>query len=278
MNGFNNGGGIETVFSVNMLSNSDFFTAAFPAEYENAMSGIFDMKFRNGNNDHHESTIQVGSQGIDISAEGPLNKNHSSSFLFNYRYSTMGLANFLIGDGFGLPVYQDLSFKFNFPTKNTGTFSLWGIGGLSEVSFDPDIDEVEEWSNTFDNNKYRTGSDIGAVGLSHHINICKIGYLNSSIAATYDKFKMKNDQIQRSGTELPIANHNEDNKRIVLSSTLNTKLTKRLTNKSGVSFVCNYFDLNIRGNENPGIDEELFSIANQSGNTDYIRFFTQFKL
>jgi len=44
------GGGIVTVFSSQMLANSDFYTGAFPAEYGNALAGVFDMKFRTGNN------------------------------------------------------------------------------------------------------------------------------------------------------------------------------------------------------------------------------------
>ncbi len=277
LNGVNNGGGIETVFSVNMLSNSDFFTAAFPAEYGNAVSGVFDMKFRNGNSNHFETSFQVGSQGIDISAEGPFNKNHKTSFLFNYRYSTMGLAKYIIGDGFGLPAYEDISYKIHLPTNNYGNFSIWGIGGLSEVSFEPDIADANSWTNTFDSNKYKTGSTIAATGLSHHIHIGKSSYLTTSLAFTYDQFAMKSDQMQSDGSLFPLANHHENNNRWILKSTLNSKLSKRLSNKSGLSFTSHYFDLDIDGNENPGVDENLISIVNQRGSTEYARAFSQFK-
>jgi len=46
-----------TIFSSQVLSNSDFYTAAFPAQFGNALSGVFDMRFRNGNNMHHEYTV-----------------------------------------------------------------------------------------------------------------------------------------------------------------------------------------------------------------------------
>lgn len=105
-----------------MLANSDFFTGAFPAEYGNATAAVFDMKFRNGNPDRHEHTFQAGVLGIDVSSEGPLSKRTGSSYLFNYRYSTMGLLH----DLYLLPSdqqfrYQDLSFKLNFPTRKAGT-------------------------------------------------------------------------------------------------------------------------------------------------------------
>jgi hypothetical protein len=102
----------------------------------------------------------------------------------------MALAQTIIGDDFGLPEYQDLSFKFYLPTANTGTFSIWGIGGLSNVSFDPD-DDPDEWTDSFDNYKYKTGSDIAATGISHQINTGTNNYLKSSVAVTYDRFTMK---------------------------------------------------------------------------------------
>lgn len=85
------GGGFLTLFSSQMLANSDFFTGAFPAEYGNALAAVFDMKLRNGNSERFEHTAQVGVKGVDISSEGPISKKNRSSYLFNYRYSTFGL-------------------------------------------------------------------------------------------------------------------------------------------------------------------------------------------
>jgi hypothetical protein len=50
------GGGVLTAFSSQVLGNSDFLAGAFPAEYSNALSGVFDMALRNGNNQRYERT------------------------------------------------------------------------------------------------------------------------------------------------------------------------------------------------------------------------------
>ena len=47
------GGGI-TALSPHVLGGTDFSTGAFPAEYGNAISGVFDVSFRNGNTERHE--------------------------------------------------------------------------------------------------------------------------------------------------------------------------------------------------------------------------------
>src|SRR6187549_2593397 len=57
------GGGIS-ILSSQLLANSDFMTGAFPAEYGNALSGLFDLRLRKGNNEKREYTFQAGFLGI----------------------------------------------------------------------------------------------------------------------------------------------------------------------------------------------------------------------
>ncbi|UCG26808.1 MAG: carboxypeptidase-like regulatory domain-containing protein, partial [Bacteroidales bacterium] len=84
-------GGAISMVNNNLLTNSDFFTGAFPAEYGNATAGVFDLKLRSGNNENREYVFQVGLNGFELGAEGPFSKNAKNSYLINYRYSTYGL-------------------------------------------------------------------------------------------------------------------------------------------------------------------------------------------
>lgn len=59
------GGGIS-ILSAQLLANSDFVTAAFAAEYGNALSGVFDLKLRKGNNERREYTLQAGLLGLTL--------------------------------------------------------------------------------------------------------------------------------------------------------------------------------------------------------------------
>ena len=129
-------GGPVSIVNNKYLANSEFFTGAFPASYGNAMGGVFDLKMRNGNNEKHERTFQLGFLGTEMGMEGLINKEKGSSYLINYRYSTLDLfSSFHIPIGTNaVPKYQDMGFRFNFPTKKAGTFSFSGIGGLSKIS------------------------------------------------------------------------------------------------------------------------------------------------
>ena len=150
-------GGPISILNGATLDNSDFFTGAFPAEYGNAYSGVFDIGLRNGNNQKREHSVQVGMLGTDVTTEGPFNKESPASYLLNYRYSTLAMLN-AIGieiAGDAVPKFQDITFKLNVPTNRYGVFTLFGIGGTSGVN---------EKDNTFSND-FRT--DMTAIGLKN---------------------------------------------------------------------------------------------------------------
>ena len=171
---FGTTGGPVSMLNNNLLTNSDFFTSAFPAEYGNAMSGVFDLKMRSGNNEKREYVGQIGFNGFEFGAEGPFKKGSKSSYLVNYRYSTLGVFQAIgieMGTGSAIPQYQDLTFKLNFPGTKFGRFSLVGIGGLSYIELH---DSEVAAANEEDDSNYNYGgvdldygSDMGVIGLSH---------------------------------------------------------------------------------------------------------------
>lgn len=179
------GGGISMINN-NNLSNSDFYTGAFPAEYGNALSGVFDLKMREGNNEHYEFTAQVGFNGLEAGAEGPISKKKGSSFLLNYRYSMLLLVDQLIGTEAlsvsAVPYYHDLSFKFNFPDKKYGRFSITGIGGVSGINEKESDSDTSEWDSPWQGSDYVFGSRMGTLITSHTYFFSPKTRLESSIA------------------------------------------------------------------------------------------------
>jgi hypothetical protein len=142
-------GGPVSIINNKILGNSDFFMSAFPAEYGNSTSGVFDLKLRNGNNKQHEFTGQFGFLGTEFLAEGPLSKNGKSSFLVMGRYSTLSMFQSLgiqIGTS-AIPIYGDGAFKFNWQLKNGGQLSFFGLGGASDISIM--ISDKKEYSQEF---------------------------------------------------------------------------------------------------------------------------------
>lgn len=148
----------------NLLSRSDFFTSAFPAEYGNATSGVFDLKMRNGNADKREYLAQAGFNGFEAGAEGPISREKKSSYIINMRYSMLGLIQDLLWVD-GLPEYKDVSFKLNFPL-NSGKLSVFGIGGDSHISQEEDDDDHSNAENEY-RLRSENGSKTGIIGLNY---------------------------------------------------------------------------------------------------------------
>ncbi len=165
------GGGPVTILNNKYLADSDFFTGAFPAEFANGIAGVFDLRMRNGNNERHEFSGQLGFLGTELLAEGPINKDKRSSYLLSYRYSTLQLFGFL-GINVGtdaIPQYQDAAFRLSFPTQNGGSIALWGIGGNSSVDVvKSDLEAPEETTDLYAENQVDQffWSRMGVAGLT----------------------------------------------------------------------------------------------------------------
>ncbi len=180
-------GGPVSMLNSNVLSNSDFLTGAFPSEYGNAIAGAFDLRMRHGNTDHNEFTGQLGFNGYELGAEGPLGKNSNASYLINYRYSALGMFKALgINFGYGsIPQYQDLNFKLDFPLGNQqGRITVFGIGGLSYIALLAKDQKPGDFSvSPVDMDTY-FGANTGVVGANYKYFFNEKTFQNIGIAAS----------------------------------------------------------------------------------------------
>lgn len=267
------GGGGITLFSSQMLTNSDFYTGAFPAEYGNVLSGVFDIKLRNGNNEQYEHAFQVGAMGVDISSEGPFVKNKNASYLFNYRYSTFGLIKIVLPEDANIPVYQDLCFKINLPTGKIGTFSLWGIGGLDEITGYAETDS-SKWETFYDRVSMEGKINLGAAGLNHKITLGKKFFFESILSVSanetqFDESYLASDLIH----EYPTQSVRDGNWRYTFSSKLNTKFSARHINRTGL--IINRIQYNSNLSASFADETPMVQMVNDKGGTELYQTFSQ---
>ncbi|MEN8810287.1 MAG: TonB-dependent receptor [Flavobacteriales bacterium] len=178
-------GGPISMLNVNNLKNSEFMTSAWSAEYGNALSGVFDLQLREGNNDSYEHLFQVGVNGFELGSEGPFKKRGRASYMFNYRYSTLGIFQQIgvdLGTGSSIPEYQDITFKVNLPTKKMGTFSVFGIGGISFIDYELDTSNTNLFAD--ENQEAQFRSQTGVLGVTHKYFFNSTLFSKLSIVAT----------------------------------------------------------------------------------------------
>jgi hypothetical protein len=180
--------GTLTVLNKSLMGTSDFYTGAFSPEYGNVLSNVMNMRLRTGNNEKFEAAFGLGLLGTDLSVEGPFKKGYQGSFLLNYRYSSVALINDLglLGDIEGVVNYQDATVKMVFPTKHAGTFSIFGVGGLSGFSFNDlapsglstpgmarDVSVLKD---------YDKRANLSNLAITHTKTLSGTSYINSSLS------------------------------------------------------------------------------------------------
>ncbi|HEX6849287.1 MAG TPA: TonB-dependent receptor, partial [Chitinophagaceae bacterium] len=270
----NSGGGISMISS-QLLSNSDFVTAAFAAEYGNALSGVFDLKLRKGNNEKREYTLQAGVLGLNAAMEGPFSKKYKGSYLINYRYSTLALLSKtgMIPDD-GATNFQDLSYNFYLPTNKLGTFTFFGFGGLSDQKFNADQDSLK-WESKSDRYSYEFLSNTAMTGLTH--TILAGNKLNIKSGIGFSKTKVGYDEYYTEDDYSSIGTYFDKYKtdKVIFNSTLNYKFSNRLNLRAG--FIGNLIKYNFfrlaSDHEGDPLEEDL----NSSGKTSTQQAFAQWQ-
>lgn len=258
------GGGVFSGLSSQVMGNSDFLNGAFPAEYSNALSGVFDMSIRNGNNEKQEHAAQIGFLGLAIASEGPINKKAGSSYIFNYRYSDDRLMG-VFTDNTGIS-YQDFTFKLNFPTRKTGLFSIWGIGLLDRNKTDIEENQTE-WETVEDRQKIKISMTKCAGGIIHKYKLNNEAYIKTSLAITYSDNRPKVEQLvsQNSSYYLPVVNMKSTNMDIVLNSYFNKKYSSKHTNRSGITTTGLIYNMDFRLSPNFGQNKPMKRIVKGNG-------------
>lgn len=268
----------------NLLKNSDFITSAFPAEYGNAIGGVFDLGFRNGNKDEYEYSFQMGAfSGLEGTAEGPLNKKNNGSFLVAARYSLIGLIG---GAGTSdTPNYADISYNINLGKSKLGSFSLFGIMGTSSIDLIGEDYDEDDLFSAEDENSY-VSSTIGVLGAKHLLSIGESSYLKTVIAGAFNNSDYEEDRIIDLDTDneriIRYAESNNEESRLTFSTLFNTKINNKFTLRTGLLFENFSTDLNRKERDeqedgNNDGDPDLVTIRNINGSYNVFQPYVQTK-
>lgn len=276
-------GGPVSMLNNNVLANSDFLTAAFPAEYGNGVSGVFDLQMRNGNDETHEFLGQVGFNGFELGAEGPINRAQHSSYLVNYRYSVLGFMKAIgidFGTGAALPEYQDLNFKVNLPATSLGSFEIFGLGGISSIDFLPSQNEPEGDDLYSDSQQdVYNRVNMGVIGVGHSIPLTSRTLLHSTVAFSISQNKNVVDTLDNN--RLPQANYRNDfiNRKTTVASHVLWKIDARNSLKTGVFL--NFMNFSLQDSVNNYFSQEgqfrWMPLRNEEGQTGLHQAYTQWK-
>lgn len=268
-------GGPISMLSSNVVGKSDFYTGAFPANVGNATSAVFDINFRNGNKDKPEYTLQAGTLGVELAAEGPMNKSKTASYLVNYRYSTLAVLKPFIGLK-QAPNYQDLSFKFAWNTK-AGEFALFGLGAYDSQTYDPGNDSTQ-WNSDDKENEYSTGhATTGVAGISHQVFVTRNSYIKTVLATSWYNFGIEEDTLNPAAgySHIHSASEAYTEGAFRLSSYYNNKLSVHHTIRTGI--IAQRLQYNVGDTYYDLPEHQWKQVLEGKGNTELYQAYFQWK-
>ena len=267
-------GGPVSMLNNNLLTHSDFYTGAFPAEYGNAMAGAFDLRMRNGNNQQHEFMGQVGFNGFELGTEGPFSNNSQASYLINFRYSTMEVLHATgmdFGTGAAIPKYKDLSFKLNFPLKK-GRLSVFGLGGTNSIAMLDSQDDDSQYG--FSGTDLYYDNNMGVMGINYMYYFNENARLINTVAVS---------GIDGS-TELFDNGYSLDKPAIIerlweVKYTLSSKYSHRFSSRNyfNTGLVYDFYDVSYNGKYFHQTHEQYHHYLNNAGNMSFARAFAEWR-
>ena len=133
-------GGPVGMINVDFLKEVDFYSGAFPANRNNALSSIFDFKLKDGREDKVTFNGVIGASDIGAILEGPLSKN--STFLFSVRRSYLQFLFSVLELPF-LPTYNDIQFKYKYNFGNKHKLTVLGLGAYDDFKLNTKANETD---------------------------------------------------------------------------------------------------------------------------------------
>jgi hypothetical protein len=270
-------GGPVSMLNNNVLRNSDFLTAAFPALYTNALSGVFDLKMRSGNNQKHEFLGQIGFNGVEFGAEGPINRKKGSSYMVSYRYSVLGLMKAMgmnFGTGAAVPEYQDIAFKLNFPMAKGQSISFFGMAGNSKIDFIQDPEEENFYAE--DNTNTYSRTNTGVVGGNYFKSFGKKTLLNISASASTLIDGDYLDTLDEGNTAYNYYGMDFRNAAFTINAHLSHKLNAKNSLKFGI--YNSFYRLNMLDSVYNDQFKDYVKVTNIEGNTALYRPYAEWQL
>jgi Carboxypeptidase regulatory-like domain len=268
------GGGIS-ILSAQLLSTSDFITGAFAAEYSNALSGVFDLKLRKGNNEKREYTAQAGLLGLNLAAEGPFAKNSKGSYLVNYRYSTLSILGKLgldIGDA--STNFQDIAYHIYLPLKSAGTISLFGFWGKSGQEYKVNKDP-SAWVTEGDRYGGKYSGNVGVTGISHQLPLGEKTQLKSSLAWSVQQLGYNENYAAKKDSLIVNSSDKFTTNKWIFSSTINHQFNGKNSVKAGL--VMNEINFDYYRNSREHTNEPLIERLKISDRTQIFQAFAQWQ-
>jgi len=206
-------GGPISMINTELIEDVKFLAGGFSARYGHKLSGVMDVKFREGSRERTGGMADLNMAGIGGHVEGPLFQG-KGSYIFSLHRSYMELMAPLLGYG-GIPVYSNLQGKLVVDLNAKNQLLALVLGGDDSIDFggkaeaddyhQGQVDTLGYEKTDFRSRQITTGMRLRTLWnrnifsyftVSHSYSRFYTDYNNESIAARLDsKNKIKDEEV-----------------------------------------------------------------------------------
>jgi TonB dependent receptor/CarboxypepD_reg-like domain/TonB-dependent Receptor Plug Domain len=137
-------GGPVGMLNVSFIDKVTLHTSAFPAKYDNPLSGVLQFRLKEGNPDKIQGNVRLSASEAAATLEGPLGKrNGKTTFMASVRRSYLQFIFKIIELPF-LPDYWDYQYKINHKIDKKNEISIIGLGSIDNFTFNKPEDATLE--------------------------------------------------------------------------------------------------------------------------------------
>jgi hypothetical protein len=167
-------GGPQGILNLSFIEDVTLSTSAFRANYDNALSSVFQFKQRDGNSERLQGNIRLSGTEFATTFDGPISKN--TTFLASARRSYLQLFFELID----LPIrpsYWDFQFKVTHKFNEKTSLTALGVGAIDDFSLavpkdtSPEKEYIIRSNPTNTQNSYTLGFSLKQLIDNGFINV-----------------------------------------------------------------------------------------------------------
>ncbi|PLX07390.1 MAG: TonB-dependent receptor [Marinilabiliales bacterium] len=137
-------GGTNGILNADFIRNVDFYSGAFPANRGNALSGVFNFKQIDGNQEDLRFRGSLGASEVSLTMDGPISDN--TTYILSARRSYLNFLFQLIGLPF-LPTFNDFQFKVKTKLDDRSELTFIGLGAYDVNVLDRNIENPTEFQS-----------------------------------------------------------------------------------------------------------------------------------
>ncbi len=134
-------GGPVGILNADFIREVNYFSGAFPANRGNALSGVFEFKQIDGNEERMKFHGTIGASEIAATLDGPIGEK--TNYVFSVRRSYLQFLFSVLELPF-LPNFTDMQFKFRTRLNQQNEITFIGLGAYDVNELNLDIDDPDE--------------------------------------------------------------------------------------------------------------------------------------